>query len=388
MAKRVIGMDVRMLVATLPADANLSEWCRRLGVSRDRAYYWRRRFAESGAAGLEDRSRAPKRPAGRTPAVVEDAVVAVRKQLAEEGFDCGPVSVHDRMTDQGLVAPSEATIYRILVRRGQITPQPKKRPRVSWRRFERERPNECWQGDDTHYDLANGQEVRIINLLDDHSRVNVDSLAVINLRTVRVWESFCRAMDRYGCPAEFLNDNGRAYHSPTDQQPVLFQRELRDLGVRHLRSSPHHPQTCGKIERFHQTQRQWLNARPPAATVADLQRLLDEFREAYNTTRRHRGIGRRFPIDTWRAQPPATPTGAQPTKPRISDHRVTATGTVHFGQRFALGIGRAWAGQPVRLIRRDHHVTVIHAETGEILRELDIDPTRLSQPRTPPAPKV
>ena len=171
MARKVTAMDIKLLVATLPEDAKLAPWCRKLRISRQTAYKWRRRYRDEGVAGLEDRSRAPKQPFGRTGAAVEDAVVAARKQLIEEGLDFGPFSVRCRLDAQVLEAPSESTIWRIGVRRGQVNPQPKKAPRTSYRRFQRERPNECWQGDDTHYVLASGQEVRIINLLDDHSRL-------------------------------------------------------------------------------------------------------------------------------------------------------------------------------------------------------------------------
>ena len=305
MAGRVTAMDVKLLVATLPEGTKLAPWCRKLGISRQTAYKWRARYRAEGVRGLEERSRAPRQPAGRTGAGTEDVVVAVRKELAEEGLDCGPASVHDRLLAQGVPAPSEATIWRILVRRGQVVAQPRKRPKATYRRFQRARPNECWQGDDTHYRLASGQEVRIVNLLDDHSRLNVDSLAVALVTSTRVWEAFVRGAGRHGLPAEFLDDNGRAYVSPRDQQPVLFQARLAQLGVHQIRARFHHPQTCGKVERFHQTQRRWLAARPAAATVSELQGLLDQFREVYNLHRPHRALGRRPP------QPPPASLPAQ-----------------------------------------------------------------------------
>src|ERR1700730_5874799 len=252
MALEVTAMDIKMLVATLPDDANLAAWCRQLGISRQTAYKWRRRFAAEGPGGLGDRSRAPNTPHGRTPAGVEDRVVAIRKQLAEQGLDHGPASVRDRLVAEGTVL-ADAAVRHILARRGQVNAQPNKRPRSSWRRFARSRPNELWPGDDTHYVLADGQEVRIINMLDDHSRLNVDSLAVALCRTGRIWECFCRAADRYGLPAEFLNDNGRAWRSADGFAPVGFQANLARIGVHQIHSSPYHPQTCGKTERFHQT---------------------------------------------------------------------------------------------------------------------------------------
>jgi transposase InsO family protein len=381
MATEVTAMDVKMLVATLPADANLSEWCRRLGISRPTAYKWRVRYAAEGVAGLEDRSRAPRRPAGRVDGAVEDAVVTARKELADEGLDCGPASIHDRLIEQGLVPPSEATIWRIGVRRGQITPQPKKRPRRSYRRFTRERPNELWQGDDTHYELVSGQEVRIINLLDDHSRVNVDSLAAVVCRSERIWECFSRAAQRYGVPAEFLNDNGRAWISASGLSPVVFQAHLVRLGVRHFHSAFYHPQTCGKVERFHQTQRRWLDAQPQAHTIAELQALLDQFRYIYNHHRPHRGAGRRQPADVWTAQTPASPPAPLPEGPaRVLTTHVYGDGTIWIDAGYRVNLGVTWADHHVTIIRRGLDATVIDATTGEIIRELTIDPSRPYQP--------
>ena len=380
MARKVTTMDIRMLVATLPEDANLSKWCRRLGISRPTAYKWRDRYRAEGVAGLEERSRAPERPFGRVSPTIEDAVVAARKQLADEGLDCGPASVHDRLEDLGLTPPSEATIWRIGVRRGQITPQPNKRPRASFGSFQRERPNECWQGDDTHYLLADGKEVRIINIVDDHSRLCVDALAAWTCTSERVWEAFCRGAGRHGLPQEFLNDNGRAYISPAAETPVVFQAHLGRLGVRHLHSSPRHPQTCGKVERFHQTQRRWLNAQPVASTLEELQGLLDRGRVIYNTERRHKSIGRVTPATVWAAQPPAGPC-APPTVARstITSLRADGNGVVHAATGLKIGLGVVWANATVVVIRRAELAVVIDAVTGEIARELTVDPSRTYQ---------
>ena len=302
-----------------------------------------------------------------------------RKQLAEEGLDAGPASIHDRLVAQGLPAPSEATIWRIAVRSGQVVAQPAKRPKVSYRRFERSRPNECWQGDDTHYPLASGQEVRIINMIDDHSRLNVDSLAVAVCASARVWEAFARAVSRHGLPAEFLDDNGRAYVSLRGEQPVLFQAHLGRLGVRQIRARAYHPQTCGKVERFHQTQRRWLAARSPAATLAELQALLDDFRSIYNHSRPHRALGRRTPATVWAAQPAAAPAQRADEPPvLIGASLVGPSGTISTSGHFVIGLG-TWAHRHVTVVRRGLTATVIDTYTGEIIRELAIDPNRRYQ---------
>lgn len=378
-------MDKKMLLATLPEGSNVSEWCRRLEVSRQTAYKWRSRYRELGVAGLEDRSRAPKDPHGKTDADIEQLVVELRDRLERVGLDHGPASIHDRLAIEGS-APSDATVWRILRRHGQIKPQPKKRPRSSWLRFQRDRPNECWAGDDTHYLLASGREVRIINMLDDHSRLNVESLAVVECRSPDIWICFSRAAARHGIPAEFLNDNGRAWISAEDFAPVLFARNLERIGVRQIRTSPYHPQTNGKVERFHQTQRKWLNARRPARTVTALQLLLDEFRFIYNEQRPHRAIGRRTPASVWAAQPPATPPHtAIDGPPTFASCRAGNRGDIQPGNKLRINLGVDWAGAQVTVIRRGDDVTVIATNTGEIIRELTIEPDRTNygngQPR-------
>jgi transposase InsO family protein len=377
MADEVTAMDIKMLVATLPDDANVAEWCRRLGISRQTAYKWRRRFGKEGPGGLRDRSRAPKEPHGRSDPAVEDLVVRIRKQLGEQGLDHGPASVRDRLAGEHGVVVADATVWRILVRRGQVNPQPKKRPRSSWQRFQRDRPNECWQGDDTHYFLADGREVRVINMVDDHSRLNVDSLAAANCHSADIWQCFSRAAARHGIPGEFLNDNGRAWISASEFAPVVFQHNLAQSGVHQIHSSPYHPQTCGKAERFHQTQRRWLNARPPARTVAVLQDLLDEFRVVYNEQRPHRGIGRRTPAAVWAAQPPATPPhSAIDGPPTFASCRVGYSGSIHPGNRLRITLGVEWAEEQVTVIRRGDHATVIATTSGEVIRQLTLEPGR------------
>src|SRR5579862_7979406 len=117
MAEDATPMQAKMLIATLPEGSNLSSWCRQLGISRQTAYKWRARFRAVGEAGLADRSRAARAPAGRTSTAVEDAIVAIRKRLAGDGLDHGPASVRDKLASIDGVELSDATVWRVLVRR-------------------------------------------------------------------------------------------------------------------------------------------------------------------------------------------------------------------------------------------------------------------------------
>jgi transposase InsO family protein len=384
MAGKVTAMDVKMLIATLPDDVKLAPWCRRLGISRQTAYKWRARYRLEGPAGLEDLSRAARRPAGRISAELEDRIVALCKWLDEAGLDDGPASIYGWLHEHHVEGvPSESTIWRVLVRCGQIVPQPQKRPKVTYCRFERDRPNELWQIDATHSTLATGVVVEVINLLDDRSRVCVDSLAVTVCTSPSAWKAFSRAAARYGLPAELLSDNGAAFRSYANgAQPPVFERNLDALRIRTLHSRPHHPETCGKVERFHKTQQRWLAKQPVPNTIDELQHLVDQFRDIYNHHRPHRGIGRRRPADVWTALPKAHPV-RDATEPEtlVRTHQVWSAGAITLARDCIVMLGRAHAGKQVTTIRRGNHLTVIASDTAEILRDFTIDPTRTHQTR-------
>ncbi len=172
---------------------------------------------------------------------------------------------------------------------------------------------------------------------------------------------------------------------------MLFQDRLARLGVHQIRSRPYHPQTCGKVERFHQTQRRWLAAHPRASTLAELQELLDEFRVIYNEARPHRSLGRRTPAQVWAAQRPAGPVTSVDAPVLISACQAKANGTVCPARHISIGLGVAWAWRHVTVVRRGQWAIVIDTHTGEVARELTIDPDRYYQPTGKPRgrrPKV
>src|SRR5437867_6724208 len=154
------------------------EVARAQGVSKSWVAKLVSRFRAEGYAGIEPRSRAPRRIPHRTPADLEDGVIRLRKELGNLGVDGGAQTIHYHLGLRHDAVPSVSTIWRILRRRGFITPQPHKRPRSSWVRFEAQLPNECWQSDVTHWRLAGGTEVEIVNFIDDHSRLAVAAQVV------------------------------------------------------------------------------------------------------------------------------------------------------------------------------------------------------------------
>jgi hypothetical protein len=196
----------------------------------------------------------------------------------------------------------------------------------------------------------------------------------------------------HGLPASVLTDNGLVFTTRFAggrrgrATSNGFETELARLGIQQKNSSPNHPQTCGKVERFHQTLKKWLARQPRARTLAELQAQLDAFRAYYNDQRPHRALGRRTPAAAYTARPKATPTGTQPTHERVRRDRIDDSGVVtirHHGRLHHIGIGRTHARTHVLLLIQDLEIRIINQQTGELLRELTLDPTRDYQPQHP-----
>jgi transposase InsO family protein len=283
-------METR-LRAVLTADVagvSVSELCRQLGISRDTFYRYQRRFQTEGPAGLAARSRRPWSSPNQTLPEVEDRVVSWRKQLHDLGVDHGAQTIFYHLQREGVVPlPGVATIHRVLVRRGLVSPQPQKRPRSSYIRFEWPRPNDAWQIDATAWVLADGRQVWIMDLIDDHSRLVPIALACPGPTGAAAREAFSTATSRYGLPAHVMSDNGICFTGRFHYNRVAFETDLASLGIGHILSTPGHPQTCGKLERFHQTLKLWLARQPAATTLGQLQTQLDTFLGYYNHTRPH-----------------------------------------------------------------------------------------------------
>ena len=164
-----------------------------------------------------------------------------------------------------------------------------------------------------------------------------------------------------------------------------IEAETARLGIRSVHSSPYHPQTCGKVERFHQTLKKWLAKQPAATSVAELQNQLDRFAAYYNTVRPHRAIGRRTPAEAFSDRPKAVPSGprlAVPPHYRVRRDKVDITGVItlrHNSRLHHIGLGRGLIGTRVLALVDGLHVRVL-TEEGEVLRDLILDPTRDYQP--------
>lgn len=382
-------MDVRMTAAVTGEEVNVAAFCREHGMSRQTFYAWRRRYGDEGLAGLEARSSAPKSSPRRTPVEVEEAIVVLRKELQGAGLDAGAGTIQWHLGRRGMKAvPSVATVWRVLVRRGFVVPEPHKRPKASWRRFEAAAPNELWQTDATKWVIAIGQ-VEILSFLDDHSRVVTACRAVMTATTHNTWETFCDGAQAWGLPTGQLSDNGLNFSGRLRGHEVVFEINLRAAGVRPITSRPYHPQTCGKVERFQQTLKKWLRRQPLAAGLAELQGQLDSFINYYNHQRPHRGIGRVTPIERWSASPKITNPGiALPAPHRTPTVMVDKAGLVRV-KPWVIHIGATHRGRTARVMLDDTHAAVF--VDGLLVRHLKLDHSRTYQPsglRRGPRPQL
>ena len=308
-------------------------------------------------------------------------MLELRLQLTADGLDAGPETIRWHLEQEQLRVLSTSTIRRILHDAGLIVPEPRKRPRSSYIRFQAAQPNEMWQSDFIHWRLADETDVEILNWLDDHSRFLLSCSAHGPVTGDVVVSVFLELVEGYGPPASTLTDNGSVYTSRFTGGRNAFEYVLPLLGVRQKNGSPGHPQTQGKTERFHQTQQRWLRARAPAGTIAQLQRQLDEFKAHYNEQRPHRALDRRTPGDASRATPKALPASTAHARGhyRLRHDRLDNTGKMSLrraGRMHHLGVGAKHARKRVLALADDHRITVTDLTTGEVLSAHLIEPEK------------
>ena len=376
-----MGMPELVVTAVLVEGRSKSEVAREYGVSRRWVITLVQRYLAEGDAGLAPRSRRPLTSPQRTTPELEDEIVAIRKDLDKNGHEAGAATIAFHLEQRHGISPVVSTIWRILSQRGFVTPQPHKRPKSSYLRFAAEQPNERWQLDITHWQLAEGSDVEILNFLDDHSRLCVgsDTLRVFKARDVD--DSFGKAAASYGDPASMLSDNGAVFTGRCrGAGRVVLEVTLNHRGVSFRHSRPYHPQTCGKVERFHQTLKKWLATQLTTRTQRQLQSQLDAFRAYYNTVRPHRALNRRTPQQAYDARPEAVPTGTplDDSHYRIRHDTIDPSGVFtlrHNSRLHHIGIGRRHAGTDILVLVHDLHIRVLTTD-GELLRELHLDPSK------------
>jgi transposase InsO family protein len=378
---------VRYLVdAVVLEKRSCREVARAHGVSKSWVAALVARYRSGGYDAITPRSKAAKKVANRSSTELEDRVVRIRKELTDDGFDAGAQTIHYHLSLSDPSPPSVSTIWRILKRRGFVTPQPHKRPRSSYISFEASLPNEMWQSDVTFFELKDGTKVEICNFLDDFSRVCVASKVFAVTTAPDVVATLYEAGSVWGLPASLLTDNGCIYTAAYRHGYSAMESELFHLGIDYKHSRPYHPQTCGKVERFHQTLKKFLRKQPRAATIAELQAQVDRFVAYYNHVRPHRAKNRKTPKSAFDSRDKARPIereGVFTKELRVRHDRVDAHGVVTLRYKSKLhhiGMGRALKGTRIILLVAGRNIRIITTE-GKLLRDFELDPSHDYQPQ-------
>jgi len=395
MADRVIPVDVRNAIVTWSEDAPrgaVSKFCREHGLSRSQFYEVRRRARLEGpVAAMQAKPRS--RPVRHRQAIsveVEELAVQIRKELTDAGWDAGPVTVRHRLTDLGVTAPAASTLARVFTRRGMVDPQPQKRPKTRWRRFEAATVHECWQLDGFAWLLADGTAFSVLQLTDDKSRFPIATRAAVGERAEDAIAVVRTGIERFQVPCRLLTDNGAAFNRDRLGKKTQLVLWLESLGCRPITGSPGHPQTQGKNERAHQTLQRWMRAHDAPLDLADAQRLLNQF-DAEFVDRRHQSLGMRTPSQALTAGPiaipPLPPEPSPPAAPatQVGRRRVSPTGTIGAWNAI-INVGYALRGKTVTAIRAGTVISIFD-DRGTQIRSVQLQPDRRfygnDQPRGP-----
>ena len=368
-----------------------AETARQYEVSESSVSRWVARWRAEGDTAFQARSRRP----GSSPSKVCDEtvelVVNLRAELSAQGLDAGPHTIAWHLQQRHQITVSPSTVRRRLVDLGLVEPNPKKRPKSSYVRFAADLPNEMWQSDFCHWRLATGADTEIITWLDDHSRYALSVTAHRRITGPIVVDTFDQTCVDHGVPASVLTDNAMVYttrFSGGKGGRNAFEARLAALGVTQKHSAPNHPTTCEKVERFQQTLKKWLTAQHRANNLNELQALLNEFVCTYNNHRPHRSLKRSTPAAAYTRLPK---TGPEHNRVdihfRVRHDRIDKTGSVtlrHNSRLHHIGIGRAHKHTPVTLLVADLDIKVIATQTGELLRDLTLNPNRDYQPQNQP----
>lgn len=358
----VLDQRIEFVARGQAPKVNLSSLCEEFGIARSTGYRWLRRFQEEGRFGsLRERSRRPKHSPNKTDSVLERRVLELRRQ---RGW--GALKIHVLLLREGISLPV-ITIHRIMQRNGLLqdrrgmTPAPK--------RFERERPNELWQMD-FKGEFRTGEEMCYpLSLLDDHSRYAVGLHGLSSTKGKGVQQSLVKTFEEYGLPQEMLMDHGSPWWSTTNPSGLTWVSVwLLKQGIDLHFSGIGHPQTQGKVERFHRTLKESLrhHGHPESRNF------LERFREEYNYIRPHEALGLDVPAS--RYEKSSRPYRANPEEweyPSGSDvRRLNSQGMVTYGRRRYF-VCEALSEEQVKVEEVSGHLLVSYRQM--YVREIDLE---------------
>jgi len=333
--------------------ANISQLCREFGISRDTGHRWLKRAAATHTVmELCESSRRPHHSPKHTGEAIEQRVEQLRQQTG-----WGAAKLQWLLAREG-VRLAVSTVHRILQRRQLIGR--KDHHSSAPLRFERPEPNQLWQMDGKgQYRLRQGW-CYPLTVLDDHSRYAVGVYALPHWETEQIWPCLEQTFERHGLPQAMLLDHGVPWWSVTNGHGLTqFSVRLIEQGIDLLYGRPYHPQTRGKIERFHRTLDHSVRHRGRPMEFAPWPALLEEFRQQYNQQRPHAALGMQPPAQRYRTSP--RPYRAQPPPWEYPSGstvlRLNTQGCLELGGRRWF-VCEALRGKQVRLQRFEERILV------------------------------
>jgi transposase InsO family protein len=331
-------------------DANISQLCTRFGISRKTGYKWlcRTRSIEKKDRLLTDRSRRPHHSPRRTPQGMEEQVLSLRGKHPAWGGR----KLNQRLIDLGhSQVPAPSTITDILHRYNQIDPS-KSQQHQSWHRFEHPEPNDLWQMDfKGHFPTAAGR-CHPLTVLDDHSRFALELRACADESTNTVQNALTQVFRRYGLPWRITMDNGNPWGNCGDGRSpwTRFTAWLLRLNIHVSHSTPFHPQTQGKDERFHRTLKVELLRDYAWRDLGQCQLRFEQWRDQYNCERPHEALQMKVPASRYRISnrpfPERLPPIDYPSDSIV--RRVQDKGVITWHQR-DYSVGEAFLGHNVAI---------------------------------------
>jgi transposase InsO family protein len=337
-----VSLRIEFVRLATTEGANVSQLCRRFGISRTAGYKWLERYCAKDPSSLADRSRTPHSSPGRTSAAVEATVV----QLRQQNPAWGGRKLRARLKAQGHAnLPAASTITAILRRHGLLGTQAGQ-PR-DYQRFELPTPNALWQIDFKGHFALNSGRCHPLTILDDHSRYAVGLFACANEQKNTVCQHLTAVFRRFGLPERILCDNGSPWGASESPYTELGVWLLR-LGITISHGRPYHPQTQGKDERFHRTLSVEVLQGRHFADLVSCQHRFDTWREVYNTERPHEALGLDVPANRYRPSVRRFPEQLPPLEYHATDavRTVQCDGCISFRSRY-WKVGKAFIRQPV-----------------------------------------